>query len=72
MDMVEGLSDTEQRRLFCQTLFNRLMFIYFLQRKGWLKFDGDTDYLKALHKASKRNPGENFFSTGSRCSFWRA
>ena len=24
------------------------MFVYFLSRKGWLKFDGNTDYLKAL------------------------
>ena len=45
-----GASDEEreERRLFVQTLFNRLMFVYFLQRKGWLSFQGDKDYLKAL------------------------
>ena len=38
----------EDRRLFVQTLFNRLMFVYFLSRKGWLTFQGNKDYLNAL------------------------
>ena len=33
---------------FTQTLFNRLLFIHFVSRKGWLEFNGDTDYLNAL------------------------
>ena len=37
--------DAEQ---FAQTLFNRLLFTHFVSRKGWLKFNGDTDYLNAL------------------------
>ena len=37
--------DAEQ---FAQTLFNRLLFTQFVSRKGWLKFNGDTDYLNAL------------------------
>ena len=49
---VSGFQDTaegrEERRFFVQTLFNRLMFIYFLSRKGWLTFNGDADYLNAL------------------------
>ena len=43
-----GRSEEEEKRLFIQTLFNRLMFVYFLSRKGWLVFGGDNDYLKAL------------------------
>ena len=35
-------AEEEQKHLFTQTLFNRLMFVYFLSRKGWLKFDGNT------------------------------
>ena len=35
-------AEEEQKHLFTQTLFNRLMFVYFLSRKGWLKFKGDT------------------------------
>ena len=36
------------KRLFTQTLFNRLMFVHFLSRKGWLSINDDKDYLSAL------------------------
>ncbi len=57
---VSGFADDEgaDRRLFVQTLFNRLMFIYFLQRKGWLDFRGDKDYLRALWDDYSRNRRE--------------
>ena len=45
-----GASDEEAKKLFVQTLFNRLMFVYFVSRKGWLKFNGSRDYLNALWK----------------------
>ena len=31
-----GCDDDDAKRLFVQTLFNRLMFVHFLSRKGWL------------------------------------
>ena len=31
--------EQESKKLFVQTLFNRLMFVYFLSRKGWLTFN---------------------------------
>ena len=40
-----GPDEKEDKRLFVQTLFNRLMFVYFLSRKGWLTFSSDKDYL---------------------------
>ncbi len=43
-------AEEDAKRLFVQTLFNRLMFIYFLSRKGWLNLEGDPDYLNALRK----------------------
>ncbi len=42
-----GIKEAEQLRLFTQTLFNRLMFLRFIERKGWLEFEGDHDYLCA-------------------------
>ncbi len=54
--LVTGLPDDEERRLFCQTLMNRLMFLYFLQRKGWLVYNGDRDYLNALWQGYKAAP----------------
>ncbi|MCW5933936.1 MAG: N-6 DNA methylase [Fimbriimonadia bacterium] len=40
--------NTDARRLFTQKLFNRLLFIRFLEKKGWLRFQGQNDYLRAL------------------------
>ena len=52
METITGFDKTEEgksaKRLFTQTLFNRLMFVHFLSRKGWLNIGGDTDYLHAL------------------------
>jgi hypothetical protein len=45
---VKGVPKGEPCRLFTQRLFNRLMFLYFIQRKGWLSFQGETHYLRAL------------------------
>ena len=47
-----GFSQDEKdaKRLYVQTLFNRLMFVYFLSRKGWLTFNENKDYLNALWK----------------------
>ena len=70
MDLITGLPDDDDRRLFCQTLFNRLMFLYFLQRKGWLTFNGDREYLEALWNS--RRPGENFYEIRLRLLFFMA
>ena len=56
--------DDESKRLFVQTLFNRLMFVYFLQRKGWLTFEGDNDYLNALWKSyPAQSEDKNFYES---------
>ncbi len=54
-------SEQEAKRLFTQTLFNRLMFVYFLSRKRWLRFQEDTDYLNALWKNYPQEGDENFY-----------
>ena len=51
----------ESKRRFVQTLFNRLMFIYFLSRKGWLTFEGDREYLSALWSDYRNKDGDNFY-----------
>jgi Eco57I restriction-modification methylase len=56
---IEGIRDAEQKRLFTQKLFNRLMFIAFVQKKDWLEFNGSGDYFKALwqdYKKESPNP----------------
>jgi hypothetical protein len=52
---VQGIDESEDRRLFVQRLFNRLMFVAFVEKKGWLKLDSQTDYLHALWATYKRN-----------------
>jgi type I restriction-modification system DNA methylase subunit len=51
--------DPDRRRLFTQKLFNRLLFIVFLERKGWLTFRGHTDYLRALWEDYSNNGAAN-------------
>ncbi len=55
-DLIRGIRDKDRKRLFTQRLFNRLMFIAFIQKKGWLKFGGnEQDYLNALWSDYKKN-----------------
>ena len=42
------LPEKEPLRLFTQRLFNRLMFLAFVERKGWLRFGQHNGYLAAL------------------------
>ncbi len=65
-------ADSEARRRFVQTLFNRLMFVYFLSRKGWLTFNGDKDYLDALWHDYRATEGEskNFYVDRLRLLFF--
>jgi len=61
---VEGMiggfgANGDARRLFTQRLFHRLMFVVFVQKKGWLEFHGHRkDYLTALWEAYRRRPEE--------------
>jgi len=68
---IQGIGDTNRKRMFTQRLFNRLMFIAFIEKKGWLTFDGDSDYLHALwrsHAASSND--ENFYESRLKLLFF--
>ncbi len=43
-----GIGDAEKREWYASLMLNRMMFTYFIQKKGFLA--GDTDYLR--HKLS--------------------
>ena len=60
---VEGIPESEnaQRRLYTQRLFNRLMFLRFIEKKKWLTYNGDHDYLRTLFNAANEND-ENFLN----------
>jgi hypothetical protein len=57
-----GQAGDEARNLFTQRLFNRLMFLAFIQKKGWLQYDGNPDYLRTLWTAHE---SDKFANKGS-------
>ena len=70
LERVEGFGSSdgekESKKLFVQTFFNRMMFIYFLSRKGWLSFRSDKDYLNALRRGylAEDDSNKTFTTTG--------
>jgi hypothetical protein len=65
--------DSDRKRLYTQRLFNRLMFIAFVQKKGWLKLNGDADYLAALWKAHLKDKSvgnKNFYRDRLKALFF--
>lgn len=61
LDLIKGISNEVQRRWYASVLLNRLMFIYFLQRKGFLD-KGDLDYLQNKFAFSKQKGNDLFYS----------
>ncbi|MCL5257473.1 MAG: Eco57I restriction-modification methylase domain-containing protein [Chloroflexi bacterium] len=60
--LISGFSDSDRKRLFTQRLFNRLMFLAFVEKKGWLRYQGQTGYLSSLWKDYRRSmPDEDNF-----------
>jgi hypothetical protein len=62
--LIGGIEDSDRRRLFTQRLFNRLMFVAFVQKKGWLRLNGQTDYLNELWTHYQKNPDRSGFYNG--------
>jgi type I restriction-modification system DNA methylase subunit len=71
---ITGVSSADARRLFTQKLFNRLLFLVFLERKGWLTFQGRTDYLRALWDAHQQerltDPAATFYRNRLKLLFF--
>jgi len=58
VDLIKGIDDERQRRWYASVLLNRLMFIYFLQRKGFID-DGNQAYLQLKQVETKKQFGED-------------
>lgn len=56
---IAGLNDGGGREWYASVMLNRLMFIYFVQRKGFL--DGDPEYLRNRLTQVQRMAGEGKF-----------
>lgn len=60
LDLIEGIDNEADRRWYASVILNRLMFIYFLQKKMFLD-NGDTEYLNHKLDFSKKELGKNKF-----------
>lgn len=61
IDLIQGIDDEHDRRWYASVLLNRLMFIYFLQRKGFVD-NGNMDYLQKHLVASKVRGKDLYYS----------
>ncbi len=66
LEYIEGIDDERDRRWYASVLLNRLMFIYFLQRKGFIA-NGNYDYLQ--NKLAECEPG-SYYSKFLRLLFF--
>jgi len=58
LPFIQGIDRESDRKWYTSVILNRLMFVYFLQRKGFI--DNDFNYLQNQLQASQRR-GENLF-----------
>lgn len=58
---IQGIDQESDRRWYVSVILNRLMFVYFLQKKGFLDH-GDTQYLSKQLTASQKLGTDRFFS----------
>lgn len=63
--LITGISDLSDQTWYSSLMMNRLMFVYFLQRKGFL--DGNSDYLADRLQKVKELRGRNEFQSFYRC-----
>jgi hypothetical protein len=63
-NFIMGIPDDDLHRWYASVMLNRLMFIYFIQKKGFL--DSDTDYLRNKLLQSKQQ-GKDIFYKGVLC-----
>ncbi len=66
MDFIDGIDDhissdkNKNKQWYASLMLNRLMFCYFIQRKGFL--DGDRKYLENKLRSCKAYQGTNFYN----------
>ncbi|MBW6485112.1 MAG: Eco57I restriction-modification methylase domain-containing protein [Syntrophobacterales bacterium] len=61
LDFITGIKAVADLQWYTSLMLNRLMFIYFIQKKGFL--DGDTDYLRNRLKMVEQARGRDKFQS---------
>ena len=61
LKFIDGIEEVADREWYASVMLNRLMFVYFIQRKGFL--DDDHDYLRhRLARCQQENGKDKFYS----------
>ena len=61
LNFIEGITNAADREWYASLILNRMMFIYFIQKRGFL--DNDRDYLRGRLEHVRRQQGaDNFHS----------
>lgn len=61
LKFIEGIEVVADREWYASVMLNRLMFVYFIQRKGFL--DGDSQYLRnRLDRCQKEKGADQFYT----------
>lgn len=77
LSLIEGIEDERDRRWYASIILNRLMFVWFLQEKGFLDHDpsvghGDFDYLTGKLEESRTRGPDRFFGEFLNALFFEA
>jgi hypothetical protein len=59
LKFITGITESPDRDWYASVMLNRLMFVYFIQRKGFL--DGDRDYLRNRLVLMRKEHGKDKF-----------
>jgi hypothetical protein len=59
LEFLKGIPDAEMERWYISVMLNRLMFIYFIQKKGFL--DNNIDYLQTKLAQGKEHGADRFY-----------
>ena len=68
IEHIQGIDDDHQRRWYASVLLNRLMFIYFLQKKRFLD-GGNRELPRRQTGAEPQTPARTFYSVISQVPF---
>lgn len=61
LKFIDGIGEVADREWYASVMLNRLMFVYFIQRKGFL--DGDHNYLRNRLNRCQKEQGKDRFYT---------
>src|ERR1017187_7545116 len=61
LKFIDGIDEVADREWYASVMLNRLMFVYFIQRKGFL--DADPDYLRNRLQRCQQEKGKDKFYT---------